>query len=319
MAYSRTVARGWSLMNNLDWKIVAELHATPNITRTAERLNMTQSALSKRLQQIEDELGAQIVVRFCKGVILTPEGEYLATKAREFLTGYEEMRRTLLKVGNGQSGLIRIGATNSFVRSILPPHLKKYQRQFPNVEIDITSDTSANLITKLKDFSFHVAFIWGEMDGDFERVLLNTNQARAVSCTPITLADLPKMPQVVYQKDSFARKLMDTWWRDNFDEPPHIGMHANHGDTCREMVLAGLGYAIFLSNAFLPENCGLFELPLTYADGTPVVRNSWMVWQKDISRIPLVRNFVEFMRSHLSEPAPSRTGLATRVNLPVTG
>jgi hypothetical protein len=71
------------------------------------------------------------------------------------------------------------------------------------------------------------------------------------------------------------------------------------------MALAGLGYAIFLSNAFLSESSGLFELPLTYADGAPLVRNSWMVWQKDISWIPLVRNFVDFMRSHPPASAPS--------------
>ena len=295
-------------MNNSTWKIVAELHATPNVTRTAERLNMTQSALSKRLQQIEDELGAQIVVRFSKGVILTPEGEYLAGKAREFLTGYEEIRRTILQVGNGESGLIRIGATNGFARSILPPYFKEYRRRFPNVEIDITTDISVNLINRLKEYSIHVGFICGETDCDFERVLISADQARAVSSTPITLADLPRLPQIVYLRDPFSKKLLDAWWHDHFAEPPQIGMHANHGDTCREMALAGLGYAIFLSNAFLSENSGLFELPLTYADGRPLIRNSWMVWQKDISWIPLVRNFVDFMRSHPPASAPSQDG-----------
>ena len=286
-------------MNNLDWKIVAELHATPNISRTAQRLNMTQSALSKRLQQIEMEMEVQIVLRFSKGVVFTPEGEYLAEKARGFLSEYDDIKKTILQVGSGRSGQLRIGATNGFARSTLLPYLKKFQEAFPNVELDVTTDISANLIDKLKEYTAHVGFICGETEVEFERFLISADQARAVSSTPITLDDLPKLPQIVYRRDPFAKKLLDGWWRTSFSVPPLIGMHANHGDTCREMVMAGLGYSIFLSHAFLPKESGLFELPLTYIDGSPLIRNSWMVWQKDMRAIPLVSNFVTFMQMHL--------------------
>jgi len=286
-------------MNNLDWKIVAELHATPNISRTAQRLNMTQSALSKRLQQIETEMDVQIVLRFSKGVVFTPEGEYLAAKAQAYLADYEDIRKTILQVGSGRSGQLRIGATNGFARSTLLPYLKKFQQAFPSVELDVSTDISANLIDSVKEYTVHVGFICGETDCDFERVLISCDQAHAVSNTPITLDDLPKLPQIVYRRDPFAKKLMESWWKARFSDPPIIGMQANHGDTCREMVMAGLGYGIFLSNAFLPKDNGLHELALTYADGTPLVRNSWMVWQKDMRAIPLVRNFLAFMQAHL--------------------
>src|SRR5579859_7721270 len=101
-------------MNDLDWKIIAELNSTPNITRTAERLNMTQSALSKRLQQIESELHVQIVIRYSKGIVFTPEGEHLPANAREILSQVEDIRHTLLQVGNGKSGTLRIGETDGF-------------------------------------------------------------------------------------------------------------------------------------------------------------------------------------------------------------
>ncbi|WP_347555686.1 LysR family transcriptional regulator [Robbsia sp. KACC 23696] len=297
-------------MNNLDWKIVSELHATPNISKTALRLNMTQSALSKRLQQIESEMDVQIVLRFSKGVVFTPEGEYLAEKARAFLAEFDDIKKTILQVGSGRSGQLRIGATNGFARSTLLLYLKKFQQAFPGVELSVSADISANLIASLKDYTAHVGFICGETDVEFERVLISQDQARAVSSTPITLADLPTLPQIVYRRDPFANKLVDAWWRDRFKEPAIIGMRANHGDTCREMVAAGLGYGIFLSNVFLPEDHGLYELALTYADDTPLIRNSWMVWQKDMRAIPLVRNFVDFMQEQLeadASPVDART------------
>jgi len=287
-------------MNDLDWKIIAELNSTPNITRTAERLNMTQSALSKRLQQIESELHVQIVIRYSKGIVFTPEGEHLAAKAREILSQLEDIRHTLLQVGNGKSGTLRIGATDGFARSTLLPFLKDYKQLFPFVEIDLRTDISANLITMLRDFQIHVAFICGETDFDFQRVLISVDQARLVNRDRIELDDLPNLSQIAYLRDPFSAKLLADWWRDRFSVPPRIGIHANHGDACREMVVAGLGYAVFLSNVFLPPGSGLFEIPIYYSNYAPLLRNSWMVWQKDFSQVPLVSHFVDFVRMKLA-------------------
>jgi DNA-binding transcriptional LysR family regulator len=287
-------------MDDLDWRVIAELNATPNITRTAERLNMTQSALSKRLQQIEADLHAQIVIRYSKGIVFTPEGEHLAAKAREILSQFDDIRHSLLQVGNGKSGTLRIGATDGFARSTLLPFLKDYKHLFPRVEIDLRTDISANLIAMLRDFQIHVAFICGETEFDFQRVLISVDQARLVNRDPIRLEDLPNLSQIAYLRDPFSAKLLADWWRDRFTIPPKIGIHANHGDACREMVMAGLGYAVFLSNVFLPAGSGLFEMPIYYSNRAPLLRNSWMVWQKDFSQTPLVSNFVNSVKAKLA-------------------
>ena len=295
-------------MDELDWKILAELHATPNVTRTAGRLNMTQSALSKRLRQIESEMEIRVVLRCPRGVAFTAEGDYLARRAGELLDDFSEIRRTLLELGSGWSGVIRIGATNGFARSILPPYLRQYRELHPGVEFDITADVSATLGEAVRERRLHVGFVCGEGVAQAERFLVCSDQALAVSRTPFTLEDLPNLPRIVYQKDPFSTRLLDQWWHDRFTVPPRIGMHANHGDTCREMVLAGLGYAIFLSRAFLSEHSGLVERPLTYANGTPLLRHSWMIWQPDFFAVPLVRHFIEFMQASLER---DRAGLST--------
>ena len=63
-------------MNDIDWKLISTLYDNPNITRTADILYTTQPTVSKRLQQIEEEFGVQIVIRSSKGVSFTPEGEF---------------------------------------------------------------------------------------------------------------------------------------------------------------------------------------------------------------------------------------------------
>ncbi|MDR3471169.1 MAG: LysR family transcriptional regulator [Devosia sp.] len=286
-------------MDDLDWRILSELRATPNITRTAERLNMTQSALSKRLQQIEGKMNVRVVVRFSRGITFTPEGEYLADRAGEILERLNDVRKTLLRVGGGESGTIRLGMTNGFARSTLPPYLKDYKLRYRRVETDVIADISVNIIDLLKKYAIHVGFICGETECEFGRMLVSTEQACVVNKGPIELDELPGLPQIVYLRDPFSKRLLDGWWHDRFAEPPMIGMHANHGDTCREMILAGLGYGIFLSRVFVGEANGLFQLPLVFRDGSPLTRNSWMVWQKEFAEVPLVANFIGYMKANL--------------------
>jgi DNA-binding transcriptional LysR family regulator len=291
-----------SLMDESDWKIVVELHKTPNITRTADRLCMTQPTLSKKLQTIEASLGARLVLRYSKGVVFTPEGEYVAEQATRVLSQLEEIRGNLLRIGDGLSGTIRLGMTNAFARFTVPPLLMQYKQRHPDVEFDIATDISSGIISLLEDHRVHVGLVRGDSPGDFQRELISTEQACLVSKTEIPLEDLPKLPQISYLKDPFAKKLLDDWWYSYFSKPPLLGMHANHGDTCHEMIANGLGYGIFLSPNFVSHSRNLFRRKLFYLDGRPLVRNSWMIWNRELSDVPLVKRFLGYMREQLISP-----------------
>jgi DNA-binding transcriptional LysR family regulator len=291
-------------MDEVDWKIVVELHKNPNITRTAETLSITQPALSKRLQQIERWLGVQLVLRTTKGVVFTPAGEYVATEAAKLLAHFGEIKRSIVRRGDGRSGVIRIGATNSFVRFKLPRILHQYKQSHADIEFDIATDITAGIIDLLDSYRVHVGFIRGETDKGFEKELVGTEQAVLVNRGKIELSDLPRLPQIAYLTDPFAIKLMDQWWYSRFSVPPTIAMRANHGETCHEMIANGLGYGIFLSSDFFNPSEALFHLPLTYPDGSPLVRNSWMVWRKEFAEWALIRSFLAYMHDRLARDLP---------------
>ena len=294
-------------MDEADWKLIVELHNNPSITRTAERLFTTQPAVSKRLQVIERELGVQLVMRTSKGVIFTPVGEFVAAEAAKVLAHFADIKRTIARLGDGRSGTIKLGATNSFARFTLPRLLSQYKQTYADVEFDISTGITANILELLDGYRVHVGFIRGETDGDFEKLLIDTEQACLVNRTPIALADLPHLPQIAYLTDPFAIRLVEQWWHSHFSEPPLIGMRANHGETCHEMIANGLGYGIFLSRDFVMRSGDLFHLPLTYPDGSPLTRNSWMVWRREFAEWPLVSNFLDHIRDEFVRGAPHRT------------
>jgi DNA-binding transcriptional LysR family regulator len=291
------------LMDESSWKIVVELKRTGNITRAADRLFMSQPNLSKKLQAIEYELGVRIVVRTPKGVSFTPEGEYVAHEAAEVLARFAEIRKNLLKIGDGRAGTIKIGMTNAFARYTLPSWLRHYKTTFPDVDFDVVTDISSRIVERLTNDEIHVGFIRGDLDGDFERTLVSADHAHLVNRDAIEFADLPKIPQICYLSDPYALKLLDGWWHAHFTRPPLVGMRANHGETCLEMVANGLGYGIFLSPHFLARSTELFRRPLFYPDGRPFGRNSWMISTPAFSALPLVANFLGYIRGEIARDA----------------
>ncbi len=286
-------------MDSFDWKLICELYKTPNITQTAERLYMTQPTISKKIQGIERQLGIRLIIRQPKGVVFTQEGEYVAQAARDILSRIDEMNRDLKKIEDGKTGTIKLGMTNTYIRFLLPPLLHKYTQMNPGVRFDISTGVSSEMVKLLNNESVQIAFVRGEYEGPYERLLISVDHACLANRTPVTLDELPSLPMINYLSDSYARGLVKDWWYQHFSKEPLASIQANHGDTCREMVSSGLGFAIFLSPRFISEDSGLFKMPLYYPDGRPLIRNSWMMVRKGGEKNPLLENFIEYISREL--------------------
>ena len=79
-------------MRDSDWKIIYELHQNPSITKVSGLLYKSQSAITKRLQSMEEELACRIVERTPQGVTFTKEGEFLFQMAEKYLQLENEMQ-----------------------------------------------------------------------------------------------------------------------------------------------------------------------------------------------------------------------------------
>src|SRR5699024_649911 len=80
-------------MKSEDWKTLSVLFQTKNLTQSARQLYISQPALTIRLQNMERELGCQIALRSNKGLLFTPEGEYLAKQAVKITTLIDQSLR----------------------------------------------------------------------------------------------------------------------------------------------------------------------------------------------------------------------------------
>ncbi|WP_309228308.1 substrate-binding domain-containing protein [Virgibacillus saliphilus] len=88
---------------------------------------------------------------------------------------------------------------------------------------------------------------------------------------------------------------MDHWWYRNYNQRPHINIQVNQVETCKEMVINGLGYAI-LANLVVRPYPELVVKPLLHPSGEPITRKTWMYYHSDSMQMNIVRAFVDFIR-----------------------
>ncbi|MEF9954310.1 MAG: LysR family transcriptional regulator [Clostridium sp.] len=137
-------------MNLKEQQYVCALAEQQNITRAAEKLFISQPALSIYIGNLEKMLGVKLFERVGKRFILTYVGEKYVEKAREMLRLEEEFGEELDKITGNYTGRIRIGVQKRRAAWLLPPVLAAYEKLYPDVDVVIKEGIMDHLDTMIK-------------------------------------------------------------------------------------------------------------------------------------------------------------------------
>ena len=289
------------LIRQSDWELLEYLYKTKSITKTAAALYMTQPAVTKRLQYIEEEFGVVIAQRGTGGLTFTSKDAYLSEYASRMLREYREMKALMQEQTEKIYGTLHIAASGSMARFLLPGLLGQFKKKYPEVEFEVSSDFSYKVSQMVTTRKTQVGFIRGEHLISCEKLLIRSQPACVACARPFLLEDLPEMPRIDFYSDQSASTIIDTWWYENFSQPPKIAMTVQSGSTCCEMVKNGLGYAIFLSQDFLQGAPELYRIPLYDRKNAPVTRNDWMIYRRESLELDISRSFLEFSCRYFRE------------------
>ncbi|MDU4961353.1 MAG: LysR family transcriptional regulator [Sporomusaceae bacterium] len=283
-------------METRDWQILSVLYEQKNITKTAHSLFISQPALTARLRQIEKEFGITIVNRTSKGVQFTPQGEYLAKSSTEMLLKIRKMKEQVLNLDDDVKGTLRLGASGYFTAFTLPPLLKQFKQQYPQVEFIVHTDWTKNIFNTVFNQEVHIGFVSADYGWQSEKHMLFEESIYVASADDIALTDLPSLPRINYQTDGLIKAQIDKWWRENYSQPPTISMEVDKLATCKEMVRYGLGYAI-MPGRILHDMPHMRKAILNDRQGKPIRRNSWMIYHADDQQLNVIRAFVNFIKA----------------------
>jgi DNA-binding transcriptional LysR family regulator len=281
-------------MDNKDWIVLKSIFEERSITKAAERLYLSQPALTYRLRNLEKEFGVTILNRRSGKALLTEQGEYLLQYAEEMLAKLKKTKEHVLSMSGEVQGTLRIGASTTFAQWALAPLLKTFKDRFPLVEVQLKAQSSLHLLNLLREQEVNIAIIRGDAYWPESKHLLREEPLCLVASQPIDLAALPDIPWIQYDIDFTINATDEDWWRENYSVLPLVNMKVDKIDTCLQLVLHGLGWAI-VPEIWLQSHPALYVQPMYWKNGTPITRNTWLLYQDCILERSAVRAFVEHL------------------------
>jgi len=138
-------------------QLVVAITEEKSVTKAAERLFLTQSALSHQLKEIENRLGTQLFLRLNKKMVLTDAGKLLLNSARSVLDKLVSTEREINRIAGGNQGSLKISTACYTCYHWLPPLLKDFNREYPEVEVDICVEATEKPIRALLEGKLDIA------------------------------------------------------------------------------------------------------------------------------------------------------------------
>ena len=136
-------------MNIKHFQYIRAVAECPTLSAAAEKLFISQPALSQQIRKIEDELGAELFSRDGHSMTLTPQGEIFLRGGTRIIQIYDSLRQEIQLSKAIEVSAVRFGISPFYSQHYLPKLLPKFLAEYPQIKIDITEEISVNLERKL--------------------------------------------------------------------------------------------------------------------------------------------------------------------------
>ena len=217
-----------------------------SVSKAAQKLNRVQSNISTRIKQLEDSTQKQLFFRTGRLLKLTSDGALLLTYAEQFLA-LKEATTTALN-DKEPRGIFRIGAMESTAAARLPKVLAKYNELFPQVKVDLITDTAGGLQERLKRVELDCIFVADPIiSQNFESAPIY--QEDLVLVTPKGFSEILNYDQlegqtlIAFEKGCAYRKYLEDWVDSHNIRPSNI-LSMNSYLAMFSCVSAGTGFAV---------------------------------------------------------------------------
>jgi DNA-binding transcriptional LysR family regulator len=275
--------------------VAEELH----FGKAADRLQMTQPPLSRQIQKLERAVGAQLLERDSRRVVLTAAGEVFLAEARRMLALADGAPELARRVASGYSGLLRIGFTAASTFGILGDLLNKITDELPGVDLDLAELVTQDQVRALQGEEIDLGLARPPFDAEIfgsrllhrEALLLAVPAGHSLAGLDraATAADLAGEPLVMHSPTR-ARYFYDLVVATMPVEHQNVVHRANQILTMLWLVSAGRGIAFVPASAMRLGIPGVAYAPLVTAVPQPVELH--FLWPRR-SRNPVLGRVLE--------------------------
>jgi LysR family transcriptional regulator for metE and metH len=285
-------------------KLVSVLAATANMTRAAQELNVTQSALSHQLRDIEARLGTSLFERRARKMVLTPSGERVRATARQVLDALEQVEREVRGAAVPRA-VLRLTTECYTCYHWLPELLRGYHRSQPDVDVQIVVEATRRPVPALLNDQVDLALVIGDLRNPRlayrplfadELVAVLPPRHPLAARRYLVAEDFKDEHLVVYAVDKehliiFKNVLMPA------GITPRRVSHVELTEAILEMVKSGLGIGVLARWAAQPalRDGTLVARPITSRG----LKRTWgAAWIRRKQTAPHLEDFVERLAEH---------------------
>jgi DNA-binding transcriptional LysR family regulator len=227
-----------------------------SFSAAAERLHVSQPAVSLQVRQLERTLSVRLIERVGKRATPTAAGIELIKQARSIEEAVSSALDRMSTYARGTLGRVRIGTGATACIYLLPPALRDLRRRFPTLEITVTTGNTADVLKALDENTLDVGLVTLPASGrmlEVTPVLKDSIVAIAAADDGrlpkmVTPAALAKLPVILYEAGGNTRRIVDQWFaRAGVSVTPVMDLGSV--EAIKEMVGTGLGCAVLPGSA----------------------------------------------------------------------
>lgn len=272
-----------------------------SFTKAAESLFLTQPSLSKKIADLERELGLRLIERTKRKVQVTRAGESLLKHARHILSLKRELLNEIKALSHLKKGTIKIGGSNIPGRYILPEILSIYKRKFEGVEVHLIVSDSAEIIKMVSNGEIDVGFVGMKIpyrDIEFRKIIKDNIVVIGSTDYPdiISLNNLKSFPFLSRETGSGTRQIFEEYLKKSkVLSPNELNVIAELSDTeaIKRAVVHGMGLS-YVSLLAIHESLANGSIKVIKIEGLPQMeRFFYMIRKKGKHSSPQVGAFIE--------------------------
>ena len=274
------------------------------VSLAAIALNVSQSAVTAAVKQLEDDLGVSLFKRLPSGVALTAEGARFLQHARNIMAAVNAAQHAPLTEDTALSGAVRIGVSYTVAGYFLPCHFARFSRSYPRIRAELHELPRDAIESGLREGSLDLAVMLTSNLQDRKRLAHETLlRSRRRLWLPvehpllaketITLDDLAGEPYVMLTVDE-ANQTAARYWKAT-QLRPNVVFRTSSVEAVRSLVADGMGITILSDMVYRPWSLEGQRIELRNVEADIPTMDVGIAWNRARQQEPATRTFHEFL------------------------
>lgn len=278
-----------------------------NLSRAAQELNLSQPAVSKQIQSLEDQFGVLLLERCGRRLRTTEAGEALYHSARDVIKAIDRMRSTMEEMTESGVGSLHLGASSIPGQYLLPTVIKSFKEKYPQINLFLEVSDTEKIGAQVLGRELDLGVVGADLDSrklesfpwfQDHLLLVVPKDHRLAGKKKVQLGELRDEAWVFREKGSGTRQMMEELLLAENMKRDNLRVVAELGSTEAVMAAVEAGMGISLVSNWAAERAAASDrIAVLELDGEAGARSFYVIYPRQKVRRPVVQLFLDHLRT----------------------